>query len=156
VTLARAAMLYASLSLAEGPILRVASFDLGTARPGRVLVIVHHLACDAASWPILLEDLATVYAQLERGEAIALPPKTTSYQAWARRLEGYAAAPERGRDRAYWRRECAETGARFRRERDGARRRRRGASRRRSSAGRRPSTCCVRPRRPGSPWRACC
>jgi non-ribosomal peptide synthase protein (TIGR01720 family) len=85
-----------------------------------VLVIVHHLACDAASWPILLEDLATVYAQLERGEAIALPPKTTSYQAWARRLEAYAAAPERGHDRAYWRRECAETGARFRRERDGA------------------------------------
>ena len=114
-----AAELQASLRLGEGPILRVASFDLGAARPGRVLVIVHHLACDAASWPILLEDLATVYAQLERGEAIALPPKTTSYEAWARRLEDYAAAPERGRDRAYWRRECAEMGARLRRERDG-------------------------------------
>jgi non-ribosomal peptide synthase protein (TIGR01720 family) len=99
--------------------LRVLSFDLGPDRPGRLLMVVHHLACDAASWPILLEDLATTYARLQRGDPIALPPKTSSYLTWAARLAAFAAAPERARDRAFWERECAMPGARLRRERTG-------------------------------------
>ena len=109
----------ATLDFANGPIVRVVSFDLGGARPGRLLVTVHHLACDAVSWPILLEDLAAVYDQIRCGEAIVLPPKTTSVQTWARRLEEHARAPERARDRAFWRRECSESGARLPRVREG-------------------------------------
>jgi len=48
-----------------------------------------------------------------------LPPKTTSYRDWARRLEGYGRDPERARDRGFWRRECASAGARLPRTRDG-------------------------------------
>jgi non-ribosomal peptide synthase protein (TIGR01720 family) len=102
--------LQASLDLEAGPILRVASFDLGPDGPSRLLVIVHHLACDAASWPILLEDLATVYEQVDAGNAIALPPKTTSYRTWARRLAERDASDEA----AFWRHECAEADTRHR------------------------------------------
>ncbi len=110
---AAAAEAHTTLDLASGPILRVLSFDLGATRPGRLLLVVHHVACDAASWPILLEDLAAVYAQLRRGDPIALPPKTTSIQAWARRLDEYVRAPEHAGDGAFWRRACAESGARL-------------------------------------------
>ncbi len=101
----------ASLRLAEGPILRVVLFDLGPARPSRLLVVVHHLACDVVSWPILLEDLATVYGQLRDGEAVALPAKTTSVQAWARRLAALAETADASAELAYWQGECLEPGA---------------------------------------------
>ncbi len=102
-----------SLDLAAGPILRVVSFDLGDDRASRVLVVVHHLACDAASWLILLEDLATVYDQVRHGHPIVLPAKTTSYRTWARRLAEHAFTPERRDEAGFWQRECAEPGARI-------------------------------------------
>ncbi|HEX5708928.1 MAG TPA: condensation domain-containing protein, partial [Pyrinomonadaceae bacterium] len=79
-----------SLSLAEGPLARVALFHVGARRPDRLLIIVHHFAIDGVSWRILLEDLQTAYAQLERGEEIKLPPKTTSFKRWAAALSEYA------------------------------------------------------------------
>jgi len=87
---AAAAETQASLDLAVGPLLRVAYFDLGAERPGRLLMVVHHLAVDGVSWRILLEDFQMAYQQLSRGEAVQLPPKTTSFQYWARRLREYA------------------------------------------------------------------
>ena len=53
----------------------------------RLLLVVHHLAVDGVSWRVLLEDVHRAYAQLASGEEPALPPKTTSFQHWARRLE---------------------------------------------------------------------
>jgi non-ribosomal peptide synthase protein (TIGR01720 family) len=110
---ARAEALQASLRLADGPLLRVALFDLGPSRPSRVSLTVHHLACDVASWPILLEDLARVYAQVQRGEAITLPAKTTSFQTWARRLAACAAAPDASDELAFWEEQCRDAGSRL-------------------------------------------
>ncbi len=84
------AQLQASLNLATGPIAQVALFQLGSDRSGRLLLVIHHLAVDAVSWRILLEDLAMGYQQICRGEAIQFPPKTTSWQDWSDRLSGYA------------------------------------------------------------------
>lgn len=103
----------ASLDLDRGPVVRVVSFDLGSGRPGRVLVVVHHLACDVASWPILLEDLAAVYAQVAAGEPIVLPAKTTSYRAWAEHLAVHARSDALAAEAAFWERECATPGARL-------------------------------------------
>jgi non-ribosomal peptide synthase protein (TIGR01720 family) len=103
---ASADRLQASLDLAAGPIVRVATFDLGPDRSGRLLIVVHHLACDVVSWPILLEDLASLYDQLGRGDAIALPAKTMSVQRWAQRLFEYGRQPERANDLGFWQREC--------------------------------------------------
>jgi amino acid adenylation domain-containing protein/non-ribosomal peptide synthase protein (TIGR01720 family) len=85
-----AAELQASLNLGKGPLLRVAWFQLGNEQANRLFFVIHHLAVDGVSWRILLEDFTTAYQQLSRGEVIALPPKTTSFQQWARRLTEYA------------------------------------------------------------------
>lgn len=92
----------ASLSLEHGPLARLAFFDLG-ARPGRLLLVIHHLAIDGVSWRILLEDVQTVYQQLSAGTPVQLPPKTTSFQQWAYELAAYAGTTAQ-HELAYWRR----------------------------------------------------
>jgi amino acid adenylation domain-containing protein/non-ribosomal peptide synthase protein (TIGR01720 family) len=77
----------ASLDLAAGPLLRAVHFDAGADRSGRLLLVVHHLAVDGVSWRILAEDLERACA----GEP--LPPKTSSFLAWARRLAEHASSP---------------------------------------------------------------
>jgi non-ribosomal peptide synthase protein (TIGR01720 family) len=89
-----AARAQASLDLSNGPIMRVVLFRLGSDRPDRLLIVIHHLVVDVISWRILMEDFATAYEQLERGEEILLPAKTTSFKEWARRLEEYAQSPD--------------------------------------------------------------
>ncbi|HZI05211.1 MAG TPA: condensation domain-containing protein, partial [Archangium sp.] len=39
---------------------------------------------------VLLEDLETAYQQLAQGQPVALPPRSTSFQAWAHHLESFA------------------------------------------------------------------
>jgi len=78
-----------------------ALFALGGGRSA-LLLHAHHLVVDMVSWRILLDDLATAYGQLERGEAAALPAKTTSYRAWAEHLEAYAGTPGARRQLAAW------------------------------------------------------
>ena len=50
----------------------------------------HHLAIDNVAWRILLDDLQALCGQLVRGDALQLPPKTTSFRDWARHLADYA------------------------------------------------------------------
>ncbi len=87
-----AAKLQASLSL-TGPVMRAALFDHGGGQPRRLLLIVHHLAVDAVSWRILVEDLNRACAQIARGETVRLPHRTSSIDDWARRLEEAAQTP---------------------------------------------------------------
>ncbi|MBI5302089.1 MAG: amino acid adenylation domain-containing protein [Chloroflexi bacterium] len=87
---ARAAELQASLNLEAGPLFRVAYFDLGADRAGRLLLIAHHLVMDGISWRIVLGDLLTAYQHAHRGERVQLPLKTTSFQHWAERCNAYA------------------------------------------------------------------
>jgi len=93
----------ATRDLATGPTFTVLLFDLGPGRPGRLLLTAHHLVVDVVSWGILLEDLATAYGQLERGEAVRLPAKTASFKRWAARLADYAGSAELRRQHAWWR-----------------------------------------------------
>ncbi|MEO0539739.1 MAG: amino acid adenylation domain-containing protein [Cyanobacteria bacterium P01_A01_bin.105] len=82
--------LQTSLNITDGPLMGAAWFDFGPARSARLLVVVHHLVIDGVSWRVLLEDLQTVYGQLQSGVAIALPPKTTSFQQWGKHLVTYS------------------------------------------------------------------
>jgi non-ribosomal peptide synthase protein (TIGR01720 family) len=99
---ARASALQASLDLTDGPLMRVAYFDLGPEQPDRMLIVVHHLAFDGMSWRILLEDFQAAYEQVQRAEAVRLPPKTTSFQRWAQRLEEYAQSEAVQEELDYW------------------------------------------------------
>ncbi|MBW8874482.1 MAG: non-ribosomal peptide synthase/polyketide synthase [Acidobacteria bacterium] len=80
---AAAAALQASLDVERGPLLRAACFELGGDAGGRLLLVIHHLAVDAVSWRILLEDLERAYRRLEEGREVALPA-ATPYRLWAR------------------------------------------------------------------------
>jgi non-ribosomal peptide synthase protein (TIGR01720 family) len=92
-----------SLDLSQGPLMKVAFFNLGTHKASRLLVVVHHLAVEAVvSFRILMQDLQIAYQQCSRGEAICLPPKTTSFQQWSRQLMKYARSPELRQELAYW------------------------------------------------------
>ncbi|MBV9788346.1 MAG: amino acid adenylation domain-containing protein, partial [Chloroflexi bacterium] len=97
-----AADLQVSLNLADGPLLRVAYFFCGAETPGRLLLIIHHLAVDGVSWRILAEDLQTAYHQLARGEQPTLPAKTTSFKQWAERLTEHAASADVQSTLPYW------------------------------------------------------
>ena len=86
---AQAERLRAGLDPAAGPLLRAALLDSGPDRPAVLLLVIHELAADRASWRWLLEDLRTACEQLDRGEEVRLPAKTTSFQHWTERLEAH-------------------------------------------------------------------
>jgi amino acid adenylation domain-containing protein/FkbH-like protein/non-ribosomal peptide synthase protein (TIGR01720 family)/FkbM family methyltransferase len=91
-----------SLNIADGPLLRVVLFNLGKSSPGRLLIVIHHLAVDGISWRILLEDLSGAYKQLDSGNNIQLPTKTTAFKDWAIRLQDYAPTQGLHRELDYW------------------------------------------------------
>ncbi|CAI8969681.1 non-ribosomal peptide synthase/polyketide synthase [Pseudomonas chlororaphis] len=78
-----------SLNLQQGPLLRAALVDLADGGQ-RLLLVIHHLVVDGVSWRIVLEDLQRAYGQLAAGNAVALPAKTSAYQAWAEQLQSHA------------------------------------------------------------------
>ncbi len=56
---------------------------LWVASTGQLALIIHHLAVDAVSWRILLEDLNIAWAQHHSGQPIALPAAGTSFARWS-------------------------------------------------------------------------
>jgi amino acid adenylation domain-containing protein/non-ribosomal peptide synthase protein (TIGR01720 family) len=56
---------------------------LWAASTGQLVLIIHHLAIDAVSWRILLEDLNIAWAQHHHGQPVALPATGTSFSRWA-------------------------------------------------------------------------
>lgn len=99
---AAATALQTSLNITTGPILRIAYFNLGSHRPGRLLFIVHHIASDAYSQQILVQDFTTVYRQIAEGKEIQLPPKTTSVKRRAERMLEYARSTALQNELDYW------------------------------------------------------
>ncbi|HTN91088.1 MAG TPA: condensation domain-containing protein, partial [Sorangium sp.] len=99
---AQATRWQASLDLTAGPLLRVVAFDLGAGRPGRLLLVAHHLVVDGVSWRVLLEDLEVAYDQARRGAPAQLPDRTTSFARWAARLEAAAQEAVLQEEATYW------------------------------------------------------
>jgi fengycin family lipopeptide synthetase B len=93
-----------NFGFAGGPLLRVAYLDFGPAESHRLAFVFHHLVTDGVSWRIFLDDFITAYRQLSQGQAVTLPPKTTAYLEWARRLHTHAQTPPMQAEMAYWER----------------------------------------------------
>jgi non-ribosomal peptide synthase protein (TIGR01720 family) len=91
-----------SLNIVTGPLMHIAHFHRGRAQPDVLIGAWNHLVNDAFSLRIILEDLATAYEQLSRGEEVDLGPKTTSFKAWAERLEAYAQSPDVNAELGFW------------------------------------------------------
>ncbi len=100
---AEIAQAQASLNISTGPLLRIVYLDHGPDAAGRMLVVIHHLAVDRVSWGILLDDLLAAYKQVATGAGAQLPPKTTAFREWARRLADYAQSDAVTAQLAYWR-----------------------------------------------------
>jgi non-ribosomal peptide synthase protein (TIGR01720 family) len=95
-----------SLNIQQGPLLRVALFELQGGQGQRLLWIIHHLAVDTVSWRILLEDLGLVYGQLDNGVPVRLPAKTASFKSWAQHLTSYSQSRELEAEIGYWQRQA--------------------------------------------------
>src|SRR5439155_27137158 len=85
------------LDARTGGMLRLVRLDRGPGRPGRLLVVAHHLAVDGVSWRILAEDIGAC------GSAGAAPaPEGTSFAAWSRWLAEHAASPQLAAEADRW------------------------------------------------------
>ncbi|MFJ2689363.1 non-ribosomal peptide synthase/polyketide synthase [Pseudomonas sp. NPDC087336] len=84
-----------SLSLQDGPLLRVALIAQADGSQ-RLLLVIHHLAVDGVSWRVLLEDLQAAYQGQD------LPPKTSAFQAWADKLDAYAKSETAMNELSWW------------------------------------------------------
>ena len=94
--------LQVGMDLAKPPLARFLWCDMGEGRPARFLWIMHHLLVDGVSWRILWADLVSLYEQMQRGDSLSLPPRTSSFKSWAIRLREYAQRDEMVGERAYW------------------------------------------------------
>ncbi|MFD7130754.1 amino acid adenylation domain-containing protein [Streptomyces sp. NPDC059894] len=88
--------LVAELDPASGAVARFLWFDPGGGREGRLLVVLHHLVTDAASWGVLAADLAAAW------EGRPLSPRGTSYKEWARALHREAHSARRVAELPFW------------------------------------------------------
>ncbi|GAB93098.1 non-ribosomal peptide synthetase, partial [Gordonia rhizosphera] len=66
----------------------------------RVVLAIHHLGVDAVSWPILIEDVITVWGQLQAGFEPNVRREVTSARAWHAALADQA--EDRADEVAYW------------------------------------------------------
>jgi non-ribosomal peptide synthase protein (TIGR01720 family) len=62
----------------------------------------HHLAVDAVSWHVLIEDLENAYQQLARGTRVKLPPVPVSFRQWAHLLHVDAQQPAVRAEAEWW------------------------------------------------------
>ncbi|MFD2640985.1 non-ribosomal peptide synthetase [Pseudomonas japonica] len=90
-----------SLDLATGPLLRAVLVDLPQGEQ-RLLLVIHHLVVDGVSWRVLLEDLQQACRALHAGQALNLPPRSSSLKAWAERLHGYAGSAALEQELGWW------------------------------------------------------
>ncbi|MFI9585747.1 amino acid adenylation domain-containing protein [Streptomyces sp. NPDC052236] len=86
----------------SGTMLQAVWFDAGVEHPGRLLLVVHHVAIDGVSWRVLLEDLAAAWDAVTRGEQPGLEPVPTSLRRYARDVAEQATSPRRQAELPYW------------------------------------------------------
>ncbi len=98
----------ARLNFEFGPVIRAAYLDCGDDRPGRLMLAIHHLCCDTASWSTLLTDIETAYRQELAGRPISLPKGSVDYRAWAQATATWAASPAGQGELGYWQGELAK------------------------------------------------
>ncbi|WP_305787978.1 non-ribosomal peptide synthetase [Symbioplanes lichenis] len=105
---ARAAVLESALAAARtrldpeaGVMLQAVWLD-GGPQPGRLLLVVHHLAIDGVSWRILVPDLQAAYEAVDQGREPVLPAVDTSLRRWAHQLRAEATDPARTAEAAFW------------------------------------------------------
>ncbi|WP_405484330.1 amino acid adenylation domain-containing protein [Nocardia sp. NBC_00511] len=75
-----------------GRMLALTWMDAGPGQAGRLAIAVHHLACDAVSWRILLPDLVSAWTEASTGTPAAAHESGTSMRTWSHALRELAVA----------------------------------------------------------------
>ncbi|MET8014857.1 condensation domain-containing protein, partial [Streptomyces sp. NPDC005271] len=84
-----------------GAMVQLVWFDAGAGRPGRLLLVAHHLVVDGVSWRVLVPDLAAAYTAVRAGREPDLA-RGTSYRRWAEALQAQARSTERTAEVPAW------------------------------------------------------
>ncbi|MFE0627637.1 non-ribosomal peptide synthase/polyketide synthase [Streptomyces sp. NPDC058864] len=92
----------AGLDPDSGDMVRAVWFDAGPGRPGRLLLLLHHLVVDGVTWRILLPDLEEAWAAVAAGRAPELPPVDVSFRRWSELLTARAQDPSREDELPRW------------------------------------------------------
>ncbi|WP_413104170.1 amino acid adenylation domain-containing protein [Streptomyces sp. Inha503] len=77
-------------------------FDTGPWHPGRLLLVIHHLAVDGVSWRVLLPDLAAAWAAVAAERPVEWQPVGTSFRRWAALLAAEANTEAREGELRHW------------------------------------------------------
>jgi amino acid adenylation domain-containing protein len=87
--------------LASGPLLRAVLIRLKP-RESRLLLVMHHIACDWWSIEVLVRELATLYASGRAGLAAVLPELPLQFSDFAAWQEGWIEGEPVGKQLAFW------------------------------------------------------
>ena len=88
-------------TLTHTPRLRCTWYDAGD-EPGKLVFTCHHLAIDALSWAVVVEDFARVYCQHVARRPLVMRPKSTSYHEWSTALTQSFVYDELEDEREFW------------------------------------------------------
>ncbi|MFJ1598144.1 amino acid adenylation domain-containing protein [Streptomyces sp. NPDC088261] len=91
----------AALDPETGDAVKAVWFDTGD-RPGRLLLMAHHLLVDGVSWRILLPDLAAAWQDVAEDRPAELAPVETSFRQWSHQLTELAQDPAREAELPVW------------------------------------------------------
>lgn len=95
-----------SIELVEGPLFHAGLFICKDEK--LLFLCIHHLVVDGVSWRILLEDFETALLQVEKGQKVELPAKTTSFIEWSYYLRELKNSPNFDSERKYWKNICKD------------------------------------------------
>ncbi|WP_188047588.1 non-ribosomal peptide synthetase [Vibrio vulnificus] len=98
---AHQARLQTAFDLNHPPLIKLAHFKLGHGVQ-RVLLVVHPLVADSASWQILLAEWQQALVSWSEQGDVALEPLTSSCQAWSKALHSDLRSESLSAERHYW------------------------------------------------------
>ncbi|MFI5895174.1 amino acid adenylation domain-containing protein [Actinoplanes sp. NPDC051513] len=92
----------AALDPDQGVMIRAVWLDAGPARPGRLLLLVHHLVVDGVSWRVLLPEIGAAWRDAVAGRTLITAATSTSFRRWATGLAAQAQSPQREAELPMW------------------------------------------------------
>ncbi|SCF49033.1 non-ribosomal peptide synthase domain TIGR01720/amino acid adenylation domain-containing protein [Micromonospora matsumotoense] len=99
---AQADIAQAGLDPERGAMIRAAWLDAGPHRPGRLLLLVHHLVVDGVSWRVLLPEIGAAWRDAVAGRTPLTAATGTSFRRWATGLAERASDPARVAELPRW------------------------------------------------------
>jgi len=90
------------LNLVDGPIWKVCLIHCGSNKSSRLLVVLHHIAVDAYSTAMILQELWVTYELVYKREMISLPPASISFRSWSEYVATLATSPIMCEEEKYW------------------------------------------------------